>query len=561
MSAVQRVAVYARFSSELQRATSIDDQVAVARRYADEQGWSVLPDHVYTDAAISGASLDRPGIQALRTAVTRRPLPFDVVLVDDSSRVSRDLSDAVRLLQELRFNGVRVIYISQHIDSANDQAETLVAVHGVVDSLYLKEMAKKIKRGLAGQLDRGFATGSITFGYRTVPVPDPSGALDMNGYPVLLGKRVEIVPEEARIVVQIFEWYADGLGIGSLTERLNRQGFRGPRGRRWRAGPVRYVLDNERYLGRLVWGRTTQERRPGTSQHVTKTQPRDSWRVQERPELRVVSDVLWSRVRARRAAVRATLQPQSRDGLMRGRNAALHSRHLFSGFMRCGQCDGPIVVVTGGYGSPRYGCLKSWHHGRPHCANRVTTRAKIVDAHLLAALKRELLAPGTVQYVTDTLSRAINARIANRPQLLADAQRERQDTKERLQRLVDAIENGVPASSVAGAISERQGAIERLDGTIAALSEPLHQRLAVMPTWVSQQLEDLTGLLSDTPERTKVQFQALGLKVTMHPRQTEDGKNYYQADVVNSLPWLAGITDIRGNPPSTTDATDPPEGW
>src|SRR5205085_9049748 len=136
---------------------------------------------------------------------------------------------------------------------------------------------------------------------------------------------------------------------------------------------------------------------------------------------------------------------------------------------------------------------------------------------------------------------------ANRPQLLADAHRERQDAQERLQRLIDAIENGVPASSVAGAIAERQGAIARLDGAIGALSEPLHQRLAVMPTWVAQQLEDLTGLLSETPERTKLQFQVLGLKVTVHPQQTDEGKNYYRADVVNSLPWLAGITDIRGN--------------
>ena len=151
----------------------------------------------------SGASLERPGIQALLAASRRRPLPFDILLVDDSSCVSRDLSDPVRLLQELKFAGVRVIYISQNIDNASDTAETLVAVPGVVDSLYLKEMAKKIKRGLAGQLERGFATGSITFGYRTVPVPDPSGKTDVNGYPVLLGKRVGIVAEARTLYIAV----------------------------------------------------------------------------------------------------------------------------------------------------------------------------------------------------------------------------------------------------------------------------------------------------------------------------------------------------------------------
>src|SRR6185503_14626139 len=130
---VMRAAAYARFSTDMQRETSIDDQLATARRYATAQGWTVLDAHVYTDAAVSGASLERPGIQAMLAAAARRPLPFDVLLVDDSSRVSRDLADAVRVMQQLRFLGVRVVYISQGIDSANEQAETLVAVHGMVD--------------------------------------------------------------------------------------------------------------------------------------------------------------------------------------------------------------------------------------------------------------------------------------------------------------------------------------------------------------------------------------------------------------------------------------------
>src|SRR5687767_2662957 len=227
-----RAACYARYSSDLQRATSIEDQLQVARTYAEQQGWSVDEARLYSDAGISGASIDgRPGLQALLAAAAQRPLPFDVVLVDDSSRIARDIADAIRIMQTLKFFGVRVVYISQHIDSANEQAETLVAVHGMVDSLYLREATKKIKRGLAGQHGRGFATGSTTFGYRTVPVPDRSGKLDPDGRPVLEGKRVEVHPSEADAVRQVFEWYAGGIGIESLVSRLNREGVRGPRGR------------------------------------------------------------------------------------------------------------------------------------------------------------------------------------------------------------------------------------------------------------------------------------------------------------------------------------------
>src|SRR3954447_22258963 len=143
-----RAAIYARFSSDLQRETSIDDQITEARRYASEQEWTVVEACIFTDAAVSGSGLDRPGVHALFAAVAIRPVPFEVLLVDDSSRMSRDLPDAMRVLQDLRFAGIRVIYISQHIDSEHEQADTLLAVHGVVDSLYLREMGKKIRRGL-----------------------------------------------------------------------------------------------------------------------------------------------------------------------------------------------------------------------------------------------------------------------------------------------------------------------------------------------------------------------------------------------------------------------------
>ena len=83
-----RAAIYARYSSDLQRDTSLEDQIAVARRHATERSWTVLKDHIYTDAGISCASIqNRPSVQRLLAAAGQRPKAFDVVLVDDSSRI------------------------------------------------------------------------------------------------------------------------------------------------------------------------------------------------------------------------------------------------------------------------------------------------------------------------------------------------------------------------------------------------------------------------------------------------------------------------------------------
>jgi hypothetical protein len=174
--------------------------------------------------------------------------------------------------------------------------------------------------------------------------------------------------------------------------------------------------------------------------------------------------------------------------------------------MKCGTCGGAVVVVTGGYGSPRYGCFRSWRNGVDACSNRLTIRAKVADAHLLAGLKRELLRPATLRYITDSLATELKRRLDERPRLLAEAQAAREQARQRLQRLVDAIENGVAAVTLASAIAERQAEITRLDAVLAELSEPIEQRLSVMPGWVGQQLQDLAALLTESPLSPRPNF-------------------------------------------------------
>lgn len=540
-----RAAVYARFSSDLQKATSLDDQVNVARAYAASHGWTVDSAHVYSDAAISGSSLARAGILALMAAAAVRPLPWDVVLVDDSSRVARDLADAIRFMQQLKFLGVRVVYISQSIDSDSEQAEVLTAVHGIVDSLYLKELSKKVKRGLAGQLDRGFATGSATYGYRTVAVVDPTGKRDAHGYPVLLGKRVEIEADEARVIVQIFEWYAAGRGTGGIVERLNRAGVAGPRRNRWKHGAVKRILGNEKYTGQRIWGQVRFERQPGTQRRVVRAVPREKWHVQERPDLRIVPPELWDRVQKRRASIRAVLTASGTRTLMRGRNATLHSKYLFSGFMRCATCGSKITVIHGGSrgSEPRYGCYQSWRNGVSSCANRLTVRATLTDDALLAGLRAEILKPATVKYVADALALEVSRRLTDRPRREADARTARERAGERLQRLVRAIEDGAASQTLVAAIREREAEVASLDQQLADLSGQSDHRLAVLPTWVRQQLSDLGGLLKESAEQARAEFLRLNLAVTLHV--VRDGaKPFYRAAGRADLPWLAGTTDL-----------------
>ena len=91
----RRCAIYARYSSYLQRESSIEDQIRRCREYAAYQGWEIVEPFVMADRAISAASIaGRDGLQQLLKAAKLRNRPFDCVLIEDTSRLSRDLSDA-----------------------------------------------------------------------------------------------------------------------------------------------------------------------------------------------------------------------------------------------------------------------------------------------------------------------------------------------------------------------------------------------------------------------------------------------------------------------------------
>lgn len=195
-----KAAIYARFSSENQREQSIDDQVRVCREYAARNDIFVLEDHIYFDEAKSGALRDRPGLEDLKKAAEDKR--FDVILVDDSSRLSRDNQFFNTLLCLFQFWGVDLVSVSDGLDSKEEHAKVAFQFRGIFNELYLSDLRKKTQRGQMGQVLRGFTVGSLGYGYKTKPVGetkyDKTGRLRADGF------KPEIVPEEARIVKRIF---------------------------------------------------------------------------------------------------------------------------------------------------------------------------------------------------------------------------------------------------------------------------------------------------------------------------------------------------------------------
>ena len=116
-----KAAIYARYSSDNQREQSIEDQVRVCRNYACERDIEVSRQHIYSDEARSGSIRNREGLDALMKAAEEKK--FDIVLVDDSSRISRDVSYFNQLLCRFMYLQVRLTSISDGLDTQEENAE------------------------------------------------------------------------------------------------------------------------------------------------------------------------------------------------------------------------------------------------------------------------------------------------------------------------------------------------------------------------------------------------------------------------------------------------------
>lgn len=151
-----RVALYARYSSDLQRDASIEDQLRLCREYATRQGWQVIDS--YSDRAMSGASMLRPGLQELLNDAARGR--FDMILAEGLDRLSRDQEDTARIFKQLNFANIKLFTVAE-----GEIGELHIGFKSTLNALYLKDLAAKTHRGLRGRIEAGKSAGGLCYGY------------------------------------------------------------------------------------------------------------------------------------------------------------------------------------------------------------------------------------------------------------------------------------------------------------------------------------------------------------------------------------------------------------
>ena len=392
-----------------------------------------------------------------------------------------------------------------------------------MNALFLKDLAQKTRRGLQGRVLQGLSGGGVCYGYDLVP--GETGSRRINA-------------SEAKVVQAIFRDFAAGLSPRAIARKLNQKGIAGPSGRPWRDTTIRGhfgrgtgILNNELYIGRLVWNRLTYLKDPKTGRRRSRHNPPEKWIVQDVPALRIVDDDLWQAVKARQGSIRAS------DRVANARATRFwerrRSRHLLSGLVRCQECGSRYAAVGRDY----LACSAA--RGSGTCSNRQSIRRAALEALILDGLRQRLMAPELVEEFIRAFQKEINLQRREDDALRDAKRRELADVKRKLDGLIEAIAEGLRAPGLQQRLDELEARRTEIEQSLAASPTApvrLHPNLAQV---YRRQVEQLQHALNHPEIRDEAMQVLRGLieQVSIGPAENGSRNRDRRRDRENGRTW------------------------
>jgi site-specific DNA recombinase len=262
-------------------------------------------------------------------------------------------------------------------------------VGSIVNSQFIKNLRISVQRALNGRVRDGLIPGRLTYGYSR-----GSKACER-----------EIDPDEAKIVLRIFEEYASGKPAHDIAADLMREKVVAPGGGiEWSGGAIGAMLHNQIYIGKLVWNAASSIKNPDTGRRIFRRTRAEDVITVDVPHMRIFPQDLWDRVHAVLAERR---DAKGRHGPRVYKYA--NKDQLLVGLLTCGVCGGTMVIgQNNADGSPRVVC--SYGHRRINCMHHRSYCLKTLEADVLDGVKHKLSYPRALLELT----REYHARWAER---------------------------------------------------------------------------------------------------------------------------------------------------
>ncbi len=517
-----RVALYARKSTEqrvAKEAKSVTRQLEEGQKFAAKKGWTVVAE--YVDDGISGTEFEkRSGLEKMRDDAGRRQ--FNIIIVSEQKTLGREMFATGGLIKELSQADIDIIeYVhGKSLVPRSPMEKVIGSLRGFNDESAAVESSQRGTEALLPKARKGYVVGGRVFGYRN---KDVMSGEDEHGRPLRSHVELEVKPDEAAVVLRIFEMYDRGMGLRTIAKTLTLEGATRPEPfkrkdglsfvKGWSPSTVRAVLARELYHGVKPWFRSKK---------------RDLWQtIRQRPRpadqhiranvehLRIVPEDLWLRVQARRKETEGRTLRFS-DGRMSGRPPKTANRNLLAGLATCGVCGGGLVVESSARKRGRafeYGCSRRRHNGS--CTNALRIGVDDMNEAVLHAVEDHALTPEAIEQVIQLTERDDVQDIETR------LTQESQDIDRRLARLIDAIEAGEDTAALRDRRKVLASRKQAITAELAALTPVPRLPRAVIDSRLAEWRRLLRG---NTTQGRAVLQRVLRGRIVFTPRV--DGHGY-----------------------------------
>ncbi|MCY9806090.1 recombinase family protein [Lentilactobacillus senioris] len=384
----KRVAGYVRVSTMEQAAEgySLAAQRQQIQEYCDkEEGRQLV--NVYADEGISGKSISkRPAIQELLQDAKQHK--FDVVVVWKNSRLARNTRELLEMLDIFDKNGVNFVSLSEGISRDTPVGRFAFTLLGTVSELERDNIAENVYLGERKRAQEGYANVGRVIGYE--PGVDE------------FGKRSLVInPDEAPIIIRIFNMYADGHGYQYIARQLNDMGYKTKAGNDFSVTAVKTIVDNPLYVGKVRYGMYRNWDKKGRRGKNT-----ENMILVDGKHEAIISDELWKRVVDRRKMVEK-MPKWNYNG-----------KNILTGILRCPECGGSMVMTSttnkdrnGKAKKLRYySCAKAKHSGKTAC-NYNSISAEKAERIVEEKLSYVLLQPNIAEKVVDRMNDDMDKRV------------------------------------------------------------------------------------------------------------------------------------------------------
>lgn len=483
----ERVVIYIRYSSHRQAESfSIEYQVSECTKYIELKEYELVD--TYIDAAKSGKKVaGRDAFDAMMFDAAKDK--FDKIIVFSFSRSFRNTRDALNYNHELMEKyGIMIESVIEPIDLSNPHGKfsgtNLFAMHELQSDI----TAAHVRSGMYFAAQQGYYLGGfVPFGYELYGTGEMTRGKER--------KKYRPHPEEAAIVKEMFDLYADGFSLNFIQTSMRTKGVRGRRGDIMGQQTIARILKNESYIGIRKYKVKGYE--PLT---IEKAMPP------------IIDSETWAKVQARHAENKLP--------------APRRTKRLYSltGKIICAKCGGHMF---GTYKGDKRS--NNWHYAYYHCANKkikgtcdaLNVRKDQIDKYCLDQIKLHIL--------NEEAMRAISEQIAAAAGDSSDEMKAEQAKAEKRKEKVAGILKNIKKDVYEKEITKEEGEelsadykaeLLELETTLSTLRAALAS--AISPEAVYVYLEELLTLHgSDNDELTKMLFDKLIDSIIVHDDRIE----------------------------------------